>query len=584
MNTRNYKILSLTFTLMLGIVAASAATITWTGSSNTNWSTGSNWTGNAVPGQNDDVIINSGAARYPVLSANIYIRSLTMNAGTVNTNGYQFRTRRDFNLNGGTMNAYASVIRGRRLNVNGGTINVNGDRYIFSSRVSVDNGGVINNFVADLDLNCDLRLLAGTINLNDFSLIVAGLYTYQGGFINDGSNFTVDDVEMDFTGSIDLPFTTMRITQSADFINGIINTNATHLMVFDFNATVNSVSNAAHVNGPVKKEITSGNGTNVFSFPIGNGIVYAPLRISDYQQRRSQDFFVATYFKARNSNAGGSVGTGIDHVSQAEYWILDRSATTGTPTTDVNVRLSYNETNRSGVVDDAAQLRVVRWDGSQWVNQGRGNGSSTNNTLGNVITSTQVTSFSPFTLGSISSVNPLPVSMINFMAVKADNAVQVKWTTTMELNSDYFDVQKSIDGSNWNSIGRVEAAGNSNALTNYVYNDINVLAGWQYYRLIQVDQNGTETISKVVAINVNAINKLTLNLSPNPASNLLTINSNASENVDISFKIYDASGKLVVEGSENAMLVNIDISMLSEGVYLTEVNVNGEISRIKFLK
>jgi hypothetical protein len=193
----------------------------------------------------------------------------------------------------------------------------------------------------------------------------------------------------------------MRIQQSAAFVNGIINTNSTHMMVFDFNATVGRVSDAGHVKGPVRKEVNSGNGTNVFSFPIGNGTVYAPLRISDYLQRRSEDFFEATYFKARNSNAGGSVGTGIDHVSQAEYWILDRSATTGTPTTDVNVRLSYNENNRSGMVNNAAQLRVVRWDGSQWVNHGRGNGSSTNNTLGNVITSSQVTSFSPFTLGSI---------------------------------------------------------------------------------------------------------------------------------------------------------------------------------------
>jgi hypothetical protein len=174
--------------------------------------------------------------------------------------------------------------------------------------------------------------------------------------------------------------------------------------------------------------------------------------------------------------------------------------------------------------------------------------------------------------------------MINFEAVKAVNAVEVKWTTTMELNSNYFDVQKSIDGNNWSTIGRVEAMGNSNALTNYVYDDINILAAWQYYRLIQVDQNGSETISKVIAINFNDFTKLTLYLSPNPASKHLTINSNASENVDISFKIYDVSGKLMLEGSEYAMLVNIDISMLSEGVYLTEVNINGQPNRIKFLK
>jgi hypothetical protein len=507
-----------------------------------------------------------------------------MNAGTVLTNGYQFRARRDMTLNGGTLNAYASVIRGRSLNVNGGTINVYGDKYIFSRRVSVDNGGVINNFVADLDLNCDLRLLAGTINLNDFNLIVAGLYTYEGGFVNDGGSFTVDQVSMNFAGTIDLPFTNMRIQQTAEFLSGIINTNSTHLMVFDFNATVINASDAAHVNGPVKKEVSSGNGTNTFSFPIGNGTVYAPVRISDYVQRRSQDFFVATYYNTRNSNAGGNRATGIDHVSQAEYWVLDRAATTGTPTTDVNVRLSYNENTRSGQVDDAAKLRVVRWDGSQWADHGRGNGSSTSNTAGNIITSTQVTSFSPFTFGSISNVNPLPVSLLNLVAVKLEQMIQVKWSTTSEVNSDYFDVQKSTDGINWNSIGRVEAAGNSSKLTDYTFNDINAINGWQYYRLVQVDFNGVEATSKTVAININSHSKLTVNLSPNPASNVLTLNSNASENVDISFKIYDATGKLLIEGQENAMLVNIDITNLSAGVYLTEVITNGELSRIKFLK
>ncbi len=582
MNTRIYKIFSLT--LMLNFVASFAATITWTGNSSTAWNTGSNWTGNSVPGQNDNVIINSGAARYPVMSSNIYVRSLTMNAGTILTNGYQFRTRRDITINGGTMNAYASIIRGRSLNVNGGTLNVYGDKYIFSRRVSVDNGGVINNFVADLDLNCDLRLLAGTINLNDFNLIVAGLYTYEGGFVNDGGSFTVDQVSMNFAGTIDLPFTNMRIQQSAEFLSGIINTNATHLMVFDFNATVINASDAAHVNGPVKKEINSGNGTNAFSFPIGNGTVYAPLRISDYVQRRSQDFFIATYVKSRNSNAGGSLATGIDHVSQAEYWVLDRLATFGAPTTDVNVRLSYNENTRSGQVDDAAKLRVVRWNGSQWVDHGRGNGSSTSNAAGNIITSTQVTSFSPFTLGSISNVNPLPVSIINLVAVKSDKSIEVKWTTTMELNSNYFDVQKSIDGTNWNTIGRVDAAGNSNSLVDYKFIDVNPLDGWQYYRLQQIDLNDKSELSKVVAININSDSKLSASLYPSPASNVLTLNSNSIDNVDISFDIYDTYGKKLLSGTQNAMLVNIDISELAAGVYLTVVKVNGVSSQIKFIK
>ncbi len=162
--------------------------------------------------------------------------------------------------------------------------------------------------------------------------------------------------------------------------------------------------------------------------------------------------------------------------------------------------------------------------------------------------------------------------------------IQVKWSTTSEVNSDYFDVQKLADGINWNSIGRVEAAGNSSKLTVYTFNDINAINDWQYYRLVQVDVNAFEATSKTLAINLNSYSKIMVNLSPNSASNVLTLNSNASKNVDISFKIYDATPKLLIEGQENAMLVNIDIINLSAGVYLTKIKTNGELSRIKFLK
>lgn len=584
MNTRIYKILMVSLVLFSSANFAWAATITWTGNTSTAWNTASNWSGNNLPGQNDNVIINSGASRYPVMSSNVYVRSLIMNAGTILTNGYQFRTRRDMNLNGGTLNAYASIIKVRNLNVNGGTLNLYGDRYLVSSRITIDNGGVINNYFADMDINCDLRLLAGTLNLNDFNLIIAGQYTYEGGFVNDGGSFTVDQVSMNFTGNIDLPFTNLRINQSAEFLSGIINTSATRMIVFDYNATVINASDAAHINGPVKKEVNSGNGTNTFTFPIGNGLVYAPVRISDYVQRRSQDYFVATYYNSRNSNAGGNFTGGINNVSQAEYWMLDRAATSGTPTTDVNVRLSYNENSRSGQVNDAASLRVVRWDGSQWVNHGRGAGSSNSNTAGNVITNTQVTSFSPFTLGSINGLNPLPVSLLNLAATKLDNEIHVKWSTTMEINNDFFTVQKSVDGINWNNIGRVEGVENSSILTDYAFVDANVINGWQYYRLVQTDLNGESATSQAVAVNASAEIKISLNVSPIPVNNILTINSNTGEAVDIVYNIYNAAGQLVLSGKENAVLVNIDVTALSAGVYLSEVSINGLTTKVKFLK
>ena len=87
-----------------------------------------------------------------------------------------------------------------------------------------------------------------------------------------------------------------------------------------------------------------------------------------------------------------------------------------------------------------------------------------------------------------------------------------------------------------------------------------------------------------MAVNADANLKLTLNLSPNPVNNILTINSNATEASDIAYNIYDASGKLLLSGKDNAVLVNIDVTNLASGIYLSEITINGQTSQIKFLK
>ncbi|MBK7807576.1 MAG: hypothetical protein IPJ51_14975 [Saprospiraceae bacterium] len=100
---------------------------------------------------------------------------------------------------------------------------------------------------------------------------------------------------------------------------------------------------------------------------------------------------------------------------------------------------------------------------------------------------------------------PLPVNLTRFDGRwnKVLDINELTWETASEINSDYFDVQRSFKGSEFESVGKVTAAGNSNRITSYAFNDNEIrLNGVYSYRLRQVDFDGTETYSNIVDIDV----------------------------------------------------------------------------------
>lgn len=92
----------------------------------------------------------------------------------------------------------------------------------------------------------------------------------------------------------------------------------------------------------------------------------------------------------------------------------------------------------------------------------------------------------------------LPVNLIVFNAQKINNTIVISWNTTQEINSSYFTVQHSTDGNNWTIIANKSAAGTSNSSINYQVTDNAPITGNNYYRLLQVDKNGTSTLSSIV--------------------------------------------------------------------------------------
>lgn len=266
-----------------------------------------------------------------------------------------------------------------------------------------------------------------------------------------------------------------------------------------------------------------------------------------------EDIFTAEYFAANPQVPYGNIlAPGLDHISQCEYWILDRQAGTGGRT----VTLSWNTPSSCGVTSNAtlSELRVARYDGiSTWQNHGNG-GTTGTFVSGTVITSAAVTAFSPFTLASVTTNNPLPVELISFDAVKRDkNSVLCSWITASEINNDYFELQRCSDvnalSENFQTIATIPGHGTT-SVTNY-YQHLDLLRQHNniiYYRLKQFDQDGTFTYSPVKAVKMYDEN-CTAALIQNPVSDIILLKFNCDQPIDFTVNVYDAMGKEVF--SEN---------------------------------
>ncbi|MEP6748624.1 MAG: choice-of-anchor J domain-containing protein [Bacteroidota bacterium] len=175
-----------------------------------------------------------------------------------------------------------------------------------------------------------------------------------------------------------------------------------------------------------------------------------------------------------------------------------------------------------------------------------------------------------FTQYSFSTQAALPVKLTSFKAVKQNNTVQVSWTTSQEENSKLFDVERSVDGSNFITVGTVAAKGTSSVKTDYSFNDKHPFSGTSYYRLKQVDQDDKFVYSVVAKINF--IRGGSIHVSPNPASSFINISlENVSSTVNL--QIIDLNGQLVKQQLITQGTTNKSISLagMPKGLYTVKL-------------
>jgi len=363
--------------------------------------------------------------------------------------------------------------------------------------------------------------------------------------------------------------------QVLTFAQGIIQSTATNLLTLGDNNTVTGANNNSYTTGPVQKI-----GTNFFEFPLGASNFYAPIRvtggINGTDDLGGASTFQAEYLKV-NPDALFPIASREDppltNVSACEYWILSKDAISP----GAFVWLGYDNTRSCGVTDPTL-LRVARWDGSVWRDEGNGNLVPTPL----VATANAQTNFGlPFTLASLdATANSLPVTLTEFSAQQKDDLVEVKWTTETEINNKFFDIERSTDGSHFTSIGKVDGAGNTTLIQHYSLLDPNPANGINYYRLKQVDFDGKFTYSKVVAVNVTRMN-VALKIYPNPAISNITAEYKGFINTKVNIQLVDNYGRIVMSsvqqpGASGRINLQLNNNVKTAGTYWLKMTTDKE--------
>jgi len=184
---------------------------------------------------------------------------------------------------------------------------------------------------------------------------------------------------------------------------------------------------------------------------------------------------------------------------------------------------------------------------------------------------------SPFTI-----IAPLPVELTKFTASKNKDVVDLNWETNGEVNNNYFNLQKAKDGIDFTTIAKIEGSGTTNERQKYAYIDQSPFDGKNYYRLEQIDFDGSKTISEIVNLNFEAIRKASV--FPNPVvSNSVFINSSFDTEAK-TLSIYNVEGKLL---RDNVKILEsnqkIDLDNITPGVLIFKLETENSSEYIRVL-
>lgn len=563
--------------------------------------------------------------RYGLPVLNVY-GLFTINNGTFNHSTYNSNLA---NEGIGTVNLFNNYLRTGGLHTETATLTGRGE-YNFAKtglQTFVHTGGTITNTV-------NFTVNSGSIvNLVEYTVTGGGSFTLSSGgglilgsvngitasgasgnvhvtgtrnFSTDG-DYTYNANAPQVTGS-GLPATVRNLTfDNANNVTLTGSSTATGILTFTNGKVITGIKELGSANtnpfgmvaytdtkyvvGSLRRSV---NGSGSYDFPVGTMTNYELANIV----LTSMSGFSNILGSFTNANPlEGSYplsgittnGTPVVDILNYGYWTLSPNSSMLAG----NYKVTLKEKGHTNPSSDPLEYCVIKRPdlGTPWASLG----THTNNTqseTGGIATASRsdLNEFSHFAIGKGSG--PLPVTLITFNAKISGAAVICSWKTVAEVNNDYFTLQRSKDGKNFEDVGRIRGAGTSNNGHSYSYPDTKAYDGTSYYRLKQTDYDGVTEMFQTIRVNRsgNLASQKTLQVQPNPVQDEFSVQFTSEESGEAIIQIASMNGVTVLnekiifkEGTNSYPLIFPSGS--KTGTYVLRViNDNLALPSVKVIK
>lgn len=331
-------------------------------------------------------------------------------------------------------------------------------------------------------------------------------------------------------------------------------------------------------------------------FPVGTAAYTRSAKVNFTSSPGTNQFLTVEYKTGAPLNASNAplyaglpatiAGQLVQVYSADGYWQIDPTDNNYASTicsAPYNLTLYANNLTN---FNNPSTVRIIKAAGSNtlanhhvsWQGAGTHTPNATTSSTAAEISSTNCTGFSWFNIGTWND-QALPVELTSFTAECSETGTLISWQTASEQTSSAFEIEKSRDGMNWMNLTTLAAAGNSTTLINYSYTDTDK-SGLAYYRLQQVDQDGTAKTYGPISSNCSN-NGISLKTFPNPSTEQFTISIESEVPMTVAqIIVKDVFGRVVaskavsiVEGTTQVELSNL---ILQGGMYTVSLEENGK--------
>ena len=467
----------------------------WTGGISNDWGDSLNWSGNRIPVATDSVIIPSSVTYHPI----IYDTGRVVNVLTVMPSAIL------------RLNQFTS------LTVNG-TFTLSGTLVLWG-RLTLCSTFILNSTLTS----------AYTINFSGSTMQTIPAIQIDSIIINNplgvqlGGNLSVFDNISFVSGKIYLG--NYNLTSSGNIIG---NSMAKYIVT---NGTGNLIQNL------------SSSTSSFILYPIGTTISYSPVSISISGGSSSGLFSARVSDSLSNYYTSFTPGTFLTSNAVNKTWFFSPGFTMW-GSTSFTFKLQWNASDELPGFNRSS-CYTSRYPWSAW------SSTSSSATGSNPYTRTTPSYISSNLILGVGSGGTLPVTMINFKGSKNQNKIELTWETSSEINNDYFMIERSIDGINFELVNKVKGNGTSNIVHDYSISDdvLNLIQQKKltqiFYRLSQVDINGKVNTGEIISVNIidNSVN--IVDVYPNPFNESFTVNYESKSNTNILIELRDITGRLI---------------------------------------